>query len=63
MTDDKSKRDFRDRDRVSSDEDYEVEHSARGNGITVEQTRELIQRHGNSREALDRFDHCRRQDL
>jgi hypothetical protein len=42
MTDDKSKRDFRDRDRVSGEEEYEVEHFARQNGITVEQTRQLI---------------------
>ena len=53
MTDDKSKRDFRDRDRVSGEEEYEVEHFARQNGITVEQTRQLIQRHGNSREVLE----------
>ncbi|WP_156937974.1 DUF3606 domain-containing protein [Mesorhizobium sp. LNHC221B00] len=30
MADDKSKRDFRDRDRVSTDEGYEVEHFATG---------------------------------
>ncbi len=28
MTDDKSKRDFRDRDRVSAGEEYEVRHFA-----------------------------------
>ena len=52
MTDDKSKRDFRDRNKVSGDEGYEVEHFARENGITVEQTRELILKHGNNREIL-----------
>lgn len=30
MADDKSKRDFRDRNRVSADEDYELEYFARG---------------------------------
>lgn len=49
MVDDKSKRDFRDRDRVSESEEYEVRHFAEQNGITMEQTRELIRLHGNSR--------------
>lgn len=53
MPDDKSKRDFRDRVRVSEDEEYELEHFARTNGITVEQTRELIKKHGNSRDVLE----------
>ncbi|MHB9379838.1 MULTISPECIES: DUF3606 domain-containing protein [unclassified Mesorhizobium] len=34
MADDKSKRDFRDRDRVSADENYEVEYFATKIGIT-----------------------------
>ena len=54
MADDKSKRDFRDRDRVSSDEDDEVEYFASKTGITPQQVRELIAKHGNSRETLER---------
>jgi hypothetical protein len=54
MADDKSKRDFRDRDRVSADEDYEVEYFAGKTGITPQQVRELIAKHGNSREILER---------
>lgn len=54
MTDDKSKRDFRDRDRVSADEDYEVEYFASKVGLTPEQVRDLIRKHGNSRETLER---------
>lgn len=54
MADDKSKRDFRDRDRVAADEDYEVEYFAKSNGITTQQVRELIARHGNRRETLER---------
>ncbi|RWQ12490.1 MAG: DUF3606 domain-containing protein [Mesorhizobium sp.] len=50
--DDKSKRDFRDRNRVSADEDYEVDYFARENGVTIEQVRELIKANGNDREAL-----------
>jgi hypothetical protein len=49
MADDKTKRDFRDRDRVSADEDYEVQYFAEQAGITTEQVRELIKRHGNER--------------
>ncbi|WP_352445057.1 DUF3606 domain-containing protein [Mesorhizobium sp. M0016] len=41
MADDKSKRDFRDRDRVSADEDYEVEYFAAKAGITPQQVKEL----------------------
>lgn len=52
MVDDKRKRDFRDRNRVSADEDYEVEYFATENGITPEQVRELIKATGNDRAAL-----------
>ncbi|TIN34903.1 MAG: DUF3606 domain-containing protein [Mesorhizobium sp.] len=52
MADDKSTRDFRDRNRVSADEDYEVEHFARENGITPKQVRELIKATANDRAAL-----------
>ncbi|ESX15402.1 MULTISPECIES: DUF3606 domain-containing protein [unclassified Mesorhizobium] len=54
MADDKSKRDFRDRDRVSADEDYEVEYFAAKAGITPQQVKELIAKHGNQRETLER---------
>lgn len=53
MADDKSKRDYRDRDRVASDEDYEVEYFAKQHGITPDQVRELIKKHGNSRKTLE----------
>ncbi|MER9758513.1 DUF3606 domain-containing protein [Mesorhizobium sp. M0138] len=54
MADDKSKRDFRDRDRVSADEGYEVEYFATKTGITPQQVKELIAKHGNQRETLER---------
>jgi hypothetical protein len=41
MADDKTKRDFRDRDRVAGSEDYEVEYFAKKAGITVQQAKEL----------------------
>ena len=52
MADDKSKRDFRDRDRVSADEDYEIRYFAKEAGITPEQVRDLIRQHGNQRATL-----------
>lgn len=54
MGDDKSKRDFRDRNRVSVDEDYEVRYFAKQHRITPEQVRELIREHGNDRKRLER---------
>ena len=47
MTDDKSKRGGTDRDRVGGDQDYEVQYLAEQAGISPEQARELIKRHGN----------------
>ncbi|MET3594483.1 hypothetical protein ABID26_003891 [Mesorhizobium shonense] len=54
MVDDKTKRDFRDRNRVSADEDYEVRHFANKVGLTVQQVRDLIKQHGNDRKTLER---------
>ncbi|TIM03934.1 MAG: DUF3606 domain-containing protein [Mesorhizobium sp.] len=52
MADDKTKRDFRDRNRVSADELYEVEYFALEMGITPDQVRDLIRTIGNDRAAL-----------
>ncbi|HEY8609748.1 MAG TPA: DUF3606 domain-containing protein [Roseomonas sp.] len=54
MADDKSKVGGQDRSRVAGDERYEVEYFARRHGISKEQAQGLIDKHGNSREALDR---------
>jgi hypothetical protein len=54
MADDPKRRGGQDRDRVSGSEDYEVQYFARKNGITPEQTRELIRRFGNDRATLTR---------
>jgi hypothetical protein len=53
MTDDKSNRGAQDRARVSASEPYEVEYFAQKHGLTQEQAREIIQKHGPSREACD----------
>lgn len=42
-----------DRSRVSGSEGYEVDYFARKHGITADQARDLIARHGNDRAALD----------
>ncbi|MER8873369.1 DUF3606 domain-containing protein [Mesorhizobium sp. M0814] len=52
MADDRSKRDFRDRNRVSLDEDYEIQYFAEQNGLTPDQVRQLIKTYGNDRARL-----------
>ncbi|MER8464813.1 DUF3606 domain-containing protein [Mesorhizobium sp. M1396] len=54
MADDKSKRDFRDRDRLAGDEEYEVGYFASKFGLTIPQVREIVAKHGNDRETLER---------
>lgn len=54
MADDPNKKDFRDRDRVAAEQDHEVRYFAEKNGITQDQVRELIAKHGNMREDLER---------
>jgi hypothetical protein len=53
MPDDKSKRDFRDGDRVAGEGEYEVGYFAGKFGLTIPQVRELIAKHGNDREAVE----------
>jgi Protein of unknown function (DUF3606) len=52
MTDDKTKKDERDRSRVAADEGYEIEYLAETTGITRTQAIALIQKHGNDRATL-----------
>lgn len=54
MADDKSNTGGQDRARVAGGEDYEVRHFAEQNGISVQQAEQLIARHGNNREELER---------
>lgn len=53
MADNKQNTGEPDRSRVSGSEDYEVRHFADQNGISMDQARELIERHGNDRETLE----------
>lgn len=54
MADDKSKTGGQDRSRVAGDQDYEVQHFAEANGISIEIAMDLIDRFGNDRETLER---------
>lgn len=54
MSDDKSNVGGQDRARVAGGQDYEVRDFAEANNISVEQAQQLIERHGNSREELER---------
>jgi hypothetical protein len=54
MSDDKSKVGRQDRSRVSAEEPYEVEYFARKHGISQQEAREIIEKHGPSRAACDR---------
>lgn len=42
-----------DRSRVSGSEDYEVRYFADKHGISMDQARGLIEKHGNQRDELD----------
>jgi len=52
VADDKAKQ-GQDRKFVARDEEYEVRHFAEKHGLSIQQAQELIDRVGNSREALD----------
>ena len=54
MADEKSRVGGQDRSRVAGGQDYEVRHFAEQNGISIEQAEQLIARHGNNREELER---------
>jgi hypothetical protein len=53
MADNKQNPGEPDRSRVSGSEDYEVRYFANKHGISMDQARQLIAKHGNQREALD----------
>ena len=54
MADDKSIVGGQDRARLAGEEDYEVQAFARRHGMTPNEVREMIERIGNNREALER---------
>ena len=54
MADDKSKQDNRDRSKVSSSEDYEVEYLMTKYDLSISRALELIIKHGGNRENIER---------
>jgi len=54
MADDKTKRGASDRKKVNKNEGYEVRYFAKKHGITVEQAKALIEKHGNDRATLNK---------
>jgi hypothetical protein len=53
MGDNKQKVGEPDRSRVSGSEDYEVRYFAEKHGLSLDQARDLISKHGNDRDALN----------
>jgi len=53
MADNKSKRDNRDRTRVSSSEDYEVEYLVTKYDLSKNRALELIAKHGGNRQKIE----------
>jgi hypothetical protein len=54
MADDKNKQDGRDRAQVSAEEECELDYFAEAHGLSRDEVRELIGKHGNNREALEK---------
>jgi len=54
MADDKSKRGAADRNRVSASEPYEIEYFAKKHGISTEDAKRIVMRHGTDRDACDK---------
>jgi hypothetical protein len=55
MADDKDLRDGRDRSRVSSSEEYELQYLAEKLNVSTEEVRRAIEQVGNSREKIEEF--------
>ena len=46
MSDDKSKRDYRDRDRINVNEPYELEYWTKEFGVSADRLKNLVAEHG-----------------
>lgn len=55
MSDDKNKRDGRDRSQVAGDEDFELDYLVQKLGVTRDQVRAAIDAVGNNREDVEKF--------
>lgn len=55
MADDKNKRDFRDRNRVSAEEDYELDYMAEKFNVDRQQVLTAIKAVGDNRQKVEEF--------
>ncbi|HWJ29000.1 MAG TPA: DUF3606 domain-containing protein [Flavisolibacter sp.] len=55
MTDNKNRRDGRDRTRVSGSEDYELQYLAEKLNVSNEEIRKAIEQVGNNREKIEEY--------
>lgn len=55
MADDKSKMDRRDRERVASNQDYEIDYLSGKLGVSAEKVRQAIQAVGNDRKKVEAY--------
>jgi len=53
MADDKTNRGAQDRAKAAAGQDYEVRYLAEKHGLSPDQARDLIKKHGNDRATLD----------
>ncbi|WP_353718665.1 DUF3606 domain-containing protein [Dyadobacter sp. 676] len=55
MADDKSKRDFRDRNRIAADEEYELDYVAKEHGVSRQDVLDAIKAVGNERSKVEEY--------
>lgn len=55
MADDKSKRDFRDRNRIAADEDYELDYVAKEHNVSRQDVLDAIKAVGNERSKVEQY--------
>lgn len=55
MADDKSKRDFRDRNKIAADEEYELDYVAKEHGLSRQDVLDAIKAVGNERSKVEQY--------
>lgn len=55
MADDKTKKDFRDRNRVAADDEYELDYLAKKHSVTRGQVIEALEAVGSEREKVEEY--------
>nr|WP_295932973.1 DUF3606 domain-containing protein [uncultured Dyadobacter sp.] len=55
MADDKSKKDFRDRNKIAADEEYELDYVAKQSGVSRQDVLDAIKAVGNDRSKVEQY--------